>query len=537
MAIAAKVRQCLVAFKTLCDIARGSALESMSEERGRFTVWAGNISAHRTESSRRSLEYRLRDASSLRNTLLSLLQDLSQALEQIRGTLVSASPGGPQAAVSIDEVFVDEDGSSEINVDLEEAEDQTSEEEQLIEEVHDVVNCLMRFSMALRNPAKHDQVRQSVSTVVQYEPYDVDHVRSKYRDAPEYLVRRLGKAISKHRQYFTYREQHHAKLAEGLDEEQDEGEIGRPSTVATSLQQQQSAPTVPTVLDDFSSDSETVFTATSFASSASSASGRRSLRPPPLPTDGVDGDPFQCPICFAMIVATNERAWRQHLFEDLPPYVCTRDDCKTADQPYSRRRDWQRHETKMHNRRWACPFGCDDLFVSPDAFRDHITSSHSQQCELSALQSLSDSCVQTQDANETITHCVLCREQIVPSKRLFKHLGHHLEELALFSLPSRVFNDGSDDEAPDAAAQDLSAGTDEQSDAADFSGGENDVTHLGDDTEGPRAFEAQAPNQPARNISADGFDSALREERSEPEASIDPSFDPKDPTLTAAHGE
>lgn len=41
----------------------------------RFKLWAGSLGAHRTSGSR-SLEYRLRDASSIRKHLLSLLKEL-----------------------------------------------------------------------------------------------------------------------------------------------------------------------------------------------------------------------------------------------------------------------------------------------------------------------------------------------------------------------------------------------------------------------------------------------------------------------------
>lgn len=41
----------------------------------RFKLWTGSMGAHRT-SGTRSIEYRLRDASSIRKHLISLLQDL-----------------------------------------------------------------------------------------------------------------------------------------------------------------------------------------------------------------------------------------------------------------------------------------------------------------------------------------------------------------------------------------------------------------------------------------------------------------------------
>lgn len=47
----------------------------------RFKLWAGTLGAHRT-SGTRSLEYRLRDASSIREHLISLLQELKDMVVQ-----------------------------------------------------------------------------------------------------------------------------------------------------------------------------------------------------------------------------------------------------------------------------------------------------------------------------------------------------------------------------------------------------------------------------------------------------------------------
>lgn len=47
----------------------------------RFKLWAGSLGAHRT-SGTRSLEYRLRDASSIRKHIVSLLQELKGLVEE-----------------------------------------------------------------------------------------------------------------------------------------------------------------------------------------------------------------------------------------------------------------------------------------------------------------------------------------------------------------------------------------------------------------------------------------------------------------------
>lgn len=56
----------------------------------RFKLWAGSLGAHRT-SGTRSLEYRLRDASSIRKHLVSLLQELRDLVveEGMHSTLQS----------------------------------------------------------------------------------------------------------------------------------------------------------------------------------------------------------------------------------------------------------------------------------------------------------------------------------------------------------------------------------------------------------------------------------------------------------------
>jgi hypothetical protein len=175
-----------------------------------------------------------------------------------------------------------------------------------IEEVHEIVTCLLRFSTTLRNPAHHDRLKQSAAaSTTHFEPYDLAHVRQKFPLAETFLQERLGRTISKHRQYFKYREQHHSKLSEGLDG--DFAAAGeRPSTIATSLVQSQ-APAITSFSVDQDDDSKSVYTATSYALTTTSET---LLRPPRLPEGGQDGEPFECPICYYIISSENEQSWR-----------------------------------------------------------------------------------------------------------------------------------------------------------------------------------------------------------------------------------
>lgn len=76
--IPALVASNLDGLRRLCSIleSRNQPSQPLAESYlARFKLWAGSLGAHRT-SGTRSLEYRLRDASSIRKHLTSLLQEL-----------------------------------------------------------------------------------------------------------------------------------------------------------------------------------------------------------------------------------------------------------------------------------------------------------------------------------------------------------------------------------------------------------------------------------------------------------------------------
>ena len=146
-------------------------------------------------------------------------------------------------------------------------------------------------------------------------------------------------------------------------------------------------------------------------------------------------------------VCKNANPSRQHVWEDIPPYVCTYSECLTANQRYSRRREWHRHQTKMHNRLWLCPFGCSDKFSQEPCWQEHVRKHHGQSYDQSTQQRISESCViATNDTAEQ--KCPLCQKTLATPKVRFKHLGHHLEQLALHALPQHVLSNESEGDEP-----------------------------------------------------------------------------------------
>jgi hypothetical protein len=461
MSISNCVRGCLEAFRI--DYDEDSHLQ---DELGRFKVWVGNIAAHRPAHSRRSLEYRLRDSSRLRDTLLSLLGDLKTALDDLKAlvrphkagdsladqTITTALP--QEANTKSPETYVHADHEDEDKFELsdEESVNEGTPVSEAIGEIHDVITCLLRFSMTLRSPGRGDQRKNDQGNLAEaFVAHDTEHVRAKFPEAPDYLVRRLGKTLSKHRQYFRYRREHQAKLLEGLDD----GETAAwemPSTIATSLPDDplstRNSLHLPT-----DAETESNYTATSYEGTLT---GDATLRVPRWPVSAQTGSPFECPICFGIVVAETELSWKRHVFEDLPPYVCVSEDCGTAVKSFSRRRDWKLHNDGTHARVWVCPYGCVEPMRSPDTFRSHIETAHTHSAPGDVTQTLIAACGRTID-KVPIRTCPLCTKLCPSAKHWTKHVGHHLEQLALFSLPMELFtidaSDGEQKELEEAVAE------------------------------------------------------------------------------------
>jgi hypothetical protein len=281
--------------------------EAVDNELGRFRLWCGNIGAHRHGKS--SLDHRLREASHIKSRVIELLQRIQILICDIDAIINGhkipwdAEPGS-DTDESDNESEVDKEGS-------------TTELQQLVASTADVITNLMQLSSTIRNPASHDQFKRSGEIDTSYyEAFDIQHVKSKFPSAEQFLVTRMGRAISRRRQYLRYREEHRTRLGEGLDpttalSREVEG------TVASSIPAQLKAGSHTLELhDDDQFDDHA--SQTSYASSVNSST---TLRPPPLPQEGQDGRPFECPLCRYFTIIDQDIVWQKHVYRDLQPYV------------------------------------------------------------------------------------------------------------------------------------------------------------------------------------------------------------------------
>ncbi|KAJ5797591.1 uncharacterized protein N7503_006887 [Penicillium pulvis] len=340
-----------------------------ADELGRLRVWAANIGAHQTGQS--SLDFRLRDSSSARRTLMRVLERLQRAIEDLQDILDGSK-------VTEEDSILD---FSDSEADCEQPEVQST-----YYDLRDTISSLFQVSMVIRRPAQYDRlVGTKRSDAVMFEPFDRDHVFNKFPSADATILRRLGLAISERRAIFRYRKRHRMKLAQGNDRVFND----LPDTMSNLMSE--------TVATEFlespereTSEYETrsIRSQTSYAQSM--VQGNHGIGVPAPPEGSDNGAPFECPYCFVVISTSTSFDWYRHIFNDLMPYVCIAPICLPPHRLYRSRREWF----------------------------EHLQYQHSMTAETSAEVS-----------------CPLCQSPSPPRRSLEKHLGRHLEELALFALP------------------------------------------------------------------------------------------------------
>lgn len=219
-----------------------------------------------------------------------------------------------EASLPWDRLELDSDSDTESSEsELDDEEFGGTEQEQLKKSIHETITLLSRLSMAVCNPAMHDQhINSSQLAVVAYSKFDVDHVSNKFPHVPSDLANNLGRAISRRRQYLHSRKERREKLAQGLEAVQWYGGLdGKSEAPSESM----AATSLPDAIKSMSqgdlerepySDSEASHT--SFAKSNFDDGERQRI--PPFPREGTGGTPFECPICFMMISVHSQESWR-----------------------------------------------------------------------------------------------------------------------------------------------------------------------------------------------------------------------------------
>lgn len=369
--ISVQVVICLKNFQSLIselpEVAndKGSTAQLWQDTLARFRIWSSNIGAHQKGQS--SLDYRLRDASHIRDQILKVLATLRQTLLDAEEIIVEAAQdeGDANSASELEEVYSD---------------------------IQKLLECLFQLSMRIRRPALRDKVlgrREDDSK--HFEDLDRRHIKDKFPEASDALVDRLTTAISKRRSNLKYFERHHTKLGKGIavpgNRTVDDSATFYSSTIATTFRE--------TPLEAMDRASISYASVTSYAPSL--FSGNSHVTIPPVPPESAGGRPFECPYCFIIITVSNPRDWAKHVFQDLEPYVCIIEDCSMPERLYKSRHEWTAHLRDSHQQSLSssrCPLCTEDCLASPQ-LQQHL-SRHLEDLALFILPA-ADTTAQTQD--------------------------------------------------------------------------------------------------------------------------------------------
>jgi hypothetical protein len=385
VAVSDLVRSCLTKFTSLvfsaalADHAQEVSLQRWKDEMGRLRIWSANIGAHQRGQS--SLDFRLRDASHIRSQTINLLQGLEDLLNDLKEVL-------------------EEDSDDENPENIENLEDDnTTEIQQLHKNIVETIHHIYRMSMIIRTPAHHDRLLGTDKLDAQpFKHWAHNHASNKYPLADAGVLECVSSAMALQRAILKYRERHHAKLSQNLD---DVNEGDQKSTILSETVVTDICHDLPPGSNDLISVADTSETQTSFAGTLINGTGATTI--PPLPKEGTGKNPFECPYCFLIISVRDTRAWARHIFRDLMPYVCIFPGC--SGKLYESRRQWYGHVENAHA-------------DSMRAFK---------------------------------FDCSICKDSF--STAMYeRHVSRHLEELALFLLPRTAEDEEDNDQDTDKEA-------------------------------------------------------------------------------------
>ncbi|KAK3948957.1 hypothetical protein QBC32DRAFT_45471 [Pseudoneurospora amorphoporcata] len=422
----------------------------------RFKLWVGSLGAHRP-SGTRSLEHKLRDASLIRDHIVSLLRDLCGSIDHARRVISEDYRSGNNEQRNERSESINDELAELFYSDDEDAND-LSELEQALGRISNTINCLLRLSATIRNPAPHDHFQsRAVDLIRAYEPRYKDHIKHKFVNPDEALVDRLAKSMARRREYFRYREAHVTRVAAGMDKveagEDPDGAQSERRTISTAISSLpnylKDGTAVAAGVDELDELDEVRSLASQATSYAATEADSGEPRVPEMPAEFSKEEVSKCPFCHVFISIQARYDWKKHVFRDLQPYNCLEIDCSMPNHQFERRAEWAEHMRREHWKVWRCSLGCENTapFDNVAELKDHLQTVHAEDIlhNLEGQISLSTSftsCIP--GSSRACGPCPVCAKvNIISEQHYLSHVGTHLEQLALFILP-RLEYEGED---------------------------------------------------------------------------------------------
>ncbi|RPA83847.1 hypothetical protein BJ508DRAFT_304371 [Ascobolus immersus RN42] len=489
--------------KKVNDHSSALLVKELFELYERYGQWAGNLGAMLQPSNPLSLNYRLRRAKLVRAAIFSILVDLEQSLQLACGILDGTRPNktGTDFLTDLDllesrelmeEYELDlydtdsEEGTSiPVSDNLKTAPLQTTELRETVSAIHLGIDSLFRASIFVRQFSSAERRERAMQTKPFDNRADILRIKQIFKEVDDPLAHRLGEANARRRQFFKYRKDHDRRIKEQAEKkvkeeakplkpikEEETFWLQQPSTLpiapiipfskvgsvetadVTLLAETEATAFLPGNENHFVVErverAETEVSRFSVLTSVVDLNGDAGTFPP-IPLEGRSGNSFVCPFCYGIVKGINHKKdeeWRE---------------TKWSLDTFHSQQDWFDHELISHRSQWACA-KCGGLSRTSDAFKTHIFQCQFQNSEkefAASFESISAILEQSKRPVREIEakSCPFCHDDAwtlddslngdiyVSIDDFRKHVGQHMQEVSLFSLPRLLEGDDGTDSA------------------------------------------------------------------------------------------
>ncbi|KAI1171589.1 hypothetical protein F4777DRAFT_48675 [Nemania sp. FL0916] len=378
---------------------------SLVTEEQKFRLWAYSLGLNRKGHS--SLDYRVRDAVVMKESLVEVLTDLRQHMNALIDiALERRRPFEDEPDLQIQE----DEGNSTSSESTTESVNESSSSSQSRGSFHEVdfrmhsivarIDTLFILATKIRNPqtrqqrpleqlfknipreqrSEHIEEREraeimALAYLYRQEPRDDSHIEKDVPqgdestptcnypagsvEQPHWLIERIGCGNARRKQQFEFWKMHSTMPQKPVQEipPMEVANLPDTHTFPDPMVPEASLATSVTKFIDRSKgttdDHSEVRSTISYESRAPTSINpiRETLEWPEPPPVTSDGNPyFICPYCYLLcpIEYLAPKAWRTHLTYDLQPYQCTYQECNDSRRIYGSKREWIQHEAQHY---------------------------------------------------------------------------------------------------------------------------------------------------------------------------------------------
>ncbi|KAF8846476.1 hypothetical protein BDZ45DRAFT_546876, partial [Acephala macrosclerotiorum] len=425
------------------------------EQQARFNMWAANLGVF--AGGHASIDHRLRDSSKTYHLIFQLLDALCANLEYCKLNEYLDSKFSHKL---LSEAYLDIEGA---------------------------IDRLNRLSTSIRRLGIH----QSDGRAEEFIPKDENGqdmtpgfkrfaalvIGRDIPQASELLRERVLESVSRRWRRFLYRRKHQEKLSrvakhveitlptisQPLHPERNTEDLCETQALVskedTPEADQSSAPAMSSTKASTLKSKELSTVAPSEDNSSqitrSSMSGNKLDIPKP-PKSSIKNNVFECPYCRILcpVKEASGSRWKEHFIRDLAPYICTFEECDKPQHAFRTSDDWITHMVREHMLvEWIClmhtsgsTFSTAEelVFPSEDDYIQHMRQIHGDSLAEKQLPMLAQ--ISQRPVTDIFKFCQFCggipdslehlkQDPISMQQALQKHVGTHLQSLAMISLP------------------------------------------------------------------------------------------------------